>query len=79
VGIGDPEFVVWGSPIELGAQDRVRQVRDKLIRTQLLAAFEMPALNLDRFVETIQKVRPRMLFGYPSSLALRASHAEKAG
>jgi phenylacetate-CoA ligase len=50
VDIGDPEIVVWGSPIELGAQDRVRKVRDKLIRTQLLAAFEMPALNLDRFV-----------------------------
>lgn len=79
VDIGDPEIVVWGSPIELGAQDRVRQVRDKLMRTQLLAAFEMSALNLDRFVETIQKVRPRMLFGYPSSLALIAAHAEKAG
>ena len=41
VDIGDPELVVWGSPIELGAQDRVRQIRDKLLRTQLLPAFEL--------------------------------------
>ena len=29
VDIGDPEMVVWGSPIELGSQDRVRQWRDR--------------------------------------------------
>ena len=35
------EVVVWGSPIELGAQDRMRQVRDRMLRTTLLPAFEM--------------------------------------
>lgn len=38
VDIGDPETVVWGSPIELGAQDRVRLLRDKMMRTRLLPA-----------------------------------------
>ena len=36
VDIGDPEIVVWGSPIELTAQDRVRALRDTLLRTELL-------------------------------------------
>ena len=76
VDIGDPEIVVWGSPIELGAQDRVRQVRDKMLRTQLLPAFEMSAEKLDDFVATIQSVRPKMLFGYPSALAHIAEHAK---
>lgn len=79
VDIGDPEIVVWGSPIELGSQDRVRQVRDKLIRTQLLPAFEMSEEKLDSFIDTIQQVKPPMLFGYPSALAHIASHAEKRG
>ena len=79
VDIGDPEIVVWGSPIELGAQDRVRQVRDKLFRTQLLPAFEMSAEKLDGFVATICDVKPKMLFGYPSALAHIAEHAEKRG
>ena len=79
VDIGDPEIVVWGSPIELGAQDRVRALRDRLLRTRLLPAFEMSQANLDRFVAEIRDMRPRMLFGYPSSLAHIARHAAARG
>jgi phenylacetate-CoA ligase len=77
VDIGDPEIVVWGSPIELGAQDRSRAFRDRLLRTRLLPAFEMSEANLDRFLAAIREARPAMLFGYPSSLALIARHAER--
>ncbi len=79
VDIGDPEIVVWGSPIELGAQDRVKQWRDKLFRTQLLPAFEMSETKLDQFVDTICRVKPAMLFGYPSALAHIAEHGHKRG
>lgn len=79
VDIGDPELVVWGSPIELGTQDRVRLWRDRIFRSELLPAFEMSATNLDRFVDRIRSVRPKMLFGYPSSLALIARHARDNG
>lgn len=79
VDIGDPEMVVWGSPIELGAQDRVRQLRDRLLRTELLPAFEMSEHKLDGFLAAIRKRRPKMLFGYPSALSLIARHAEKRG
>ena len=77
VDIGDPEIVVWGSPIELGSQDRVRMLRDKLMRTQLLPAFEMTDAKLDAMVATIRHTRPRMLFGYPSALSHIARHAQK--
>jgi phenylacetate-CoA ligase len=79
VDIGDPEIVVWGSPIELGAQDRFRQIRDKLFRTQLIPAFEMSEQKLDQFVADIRAMRPKMLFGYPSALKHIALHAEKNG
>jgi phenylacetate-CoA ligase len=79
VDIGDPEVVVWGSPIELGAQDRLRALRDRLMRTELLPAFEMSEPKLDRFVERIRVRRPRMLFGYPSAIALIARHAQRRG
>lgn len=79
VDIGDPELVVWGSPVELGAQDRIRQWRDALMRSHLLPAFEMSAANLDRFVRVIRETRPAMLFGYPSSLSLIARHAQRLG
>ncbi len=79
VDIGDPEMVVWGSPIELGAQDRVRALRDKLLRTELLPAFEMSEAKLDGFVAAIRRQRPRMLFGYPSALTHIARHAQQRG
>ena len=79
VDIGDRETVVWGSPIELGAQDRVRAIRDKVLRTQLLPAFEMSEKRLDGFVASIRAQRPRMLFGYPSALSHIARHAQKRG
>lgn len=79
VDIGDPEIVVWGSPIELGKQDRIKHWRDKLLRTQLLPAFEMSTPKLDQFIATIRTVRPRMLFGYPSALTHIARHAQARG
>jgi phenylacetate-CoA ligase len=79
VDIGDPEIVVWGSPIELGVQDRIRALRDRLMRSRLLAAFEMSPTRLDRFIATIRTFRPAMLFGYPSSLAMLARHARNKG
>src|SRR4029077_17040731 len=57
VDIGDPEIVVWGSPIELGAQDRVRALRDRLLRTKLLPAFEMSPAKLDGFIAAIRARR----------------------
>jgi phenylacetate-CoA ligase len=69
--------LTWGSPIELGKQDRVKQWRDKVFRTQLLPAFEMSEPKLDQFIATIRAVKPRMLFGYPSALTHIAQHARK--
>ncbi|MFO1412788.1 MAG: phenylacetate--CoA ligase family protein [Burkholderiales bacterium] len=79
VDIGDPEIVVWGSPIELGAQDRVRALRDAVMRTELLPAFEMSDAKLDHFLERIRARRPRMLFGYPTAIAIVARHARRRG
>jgi phenylacetate-CoA ligase len=79
VDIGDPEVVVWGSPIELKAQDRLRALRDRLLRSTLLPAFDMSPARLDEFVARIRRIRPKMLFGYPSALSRIARHARSRG
>lgn len=79
VDIGDPEIVVWGSPIELGAQDTLRTIRDRLFRSKLLPAFKMSDQKVEGFLHTIRKFRPKMLFGYPSSLSFLAKYADKSG
>ncbi len=70
VDIGDKEIVAWGSPIELGAQDKVRIMRDRLFRSTLIPAFDMNEEKLLGFIEQIKYVRPKMLFGYPSVFSL---------
>ncbi len=79
VDIGDPEVVIWGSPIELSAQDRLRRWRDKLMRSTLLSAFDMTESNLDSYLATIRQQRPHMLFGYPYSMTHLAEHAQRRG
>lgn len=79
VDIGDPEVVVWGSPIELSAQDWVRRGRDWLLRTALIPAFAFTDKAIAASLAEIQRRRPKMLFGYPSALALLARHAQSRG
>lgn len=79
VDIGDPEIVLWGSPIELGAQDRLRSIRDWVFRSRLLPAFDMSERRMDEFLQVILRIKPRMLFGYASALSRLAQHAVSKG
>ena len=79
VDIGDPEIVVWGSPIELAAQDHIRNLRDLVLRTHLLSAFDMSEKKVNQYIGKIRFVRPRMIFGYPSSINIIAAYAEREG
>ena len=79
VDIGDVEVVLWGSPVELGKQDRLRAWRDRLFRSHLLPAFQMSEAQRDHYLDELQRLRPKMLFGYASALALLARHAQSRG
>jgi phenylacetate-coenzyme A ligase PaaK-like adenylate-forming protein len=79
VDIGDPEVVVWGSPIEVARQDRLRRVRDGLLRSHLLPIDQLSPTVLDRHLAAIRRIRPRVLFGYPSALAQLARRAAAVG
>jgi phenylacetate-CoA ligase len=58
-------------------QDKVRLIRDRLMRTELLPAFEMSDAKVEGFIARIREVRPRMVFGYPSAISHIAGYAEK--
>ncbi len=79
VDIGDPELVIWGSPIELGSQDKVRLIRDKLFRTRLISAFELTDQKIAGFIQDILQSKPKMLFGYPSAISKIAKYANQHG
>tara|TARA_R110001583_G_scaffold154316_1_gene306003 strand:- start:37762 stop:40371 length:2610 start_codon:yes stop_codon:yes gene_type:complete len=79
VDIGDREIVAWGSPIELTGQDRIKMIRDKVMRTELIPAFDLGEKQIQAFIERIRDFKPKMLFGYPSVYDLIARKAQEQG
>ena len=79
VTIADPEFAIWGSPAELSKQDRLRDLRDRILRTRLLSAFEMNSETMTRYLDEMTRKGCRRVFGYPSSIALLCQHARREG
>jgi len=76
---GDREAYLWGSPVELGGQDRLKRLRDRLTNELLLSAFDLSADSVGWFVAQLRRFKPRCLFGYPSSMALMCRLARRAG
>ncbi len=79
IDIGDKEIVLWGSPIELKAQDKLKNLRDWLFNTKLLSAFKTSEEKMVEYAEVIKKFRPKHLFGYSSSIYLFCKTMMKKG
>src|SRR5262249_23400216 len=79
VSTGDPELAIWGSPVELTRQDRIRNLRDRFLASQLLSAFEMNPGTMSRYVDVLETSGCRQLFGYPSAIYLLCLQARKEG
>ncbi len=79
VSLGDPEIALWGSPIELTRQDRIRGLRDRLMSTRLLSAFEMNDRRITEYLDVIERHGCRQFFGYPSAIYLLCLQAQKEG
>ncbi|MBN1341141.1 MAG: phenylacetate--CoA ligase family protein [Phycisphaerae bacterium] len=77
--VGDKEVYLWGSPVELSRQDRLKTFRDRLTNQLLLSAFEMSGQRMDDYIDRIERYDPVSLFGYPSSLALLSRHTMSRG
>lgn len=79
VEVGEPEVYLWGAPVELNKTDWIKTVRDRLINQLVLNAFAMSPQRMDAYLDALQAFQPRCLYGYASSLALLAAHADARG
>ena len=79
LSLGDPEIALWGSPIELTRQDRIRGVRDWLFATRLLSAFEMNDARVTEYLDILERQGCRQMFGYPSAVYLLCLTANRQG
>jgi len=79
VEVGQPEVYIWGAPVELSRTDWVKTVRDRLLNQLVLNAFAMSPARMDSYLDAIEAFRPHSLYGYASSVALLAAHAQARG
>lgn len=79
VDVGEREVYLWGAPVELNKTDRIKTIRDRLLNQLVLNAFEMSPTQMDAYIEATRAFRPKCVYGYASSVALLAAHAEARG
>jgi len=79
VDVGVREVVLWGSPIELTRQDRIRAVRDRLLNSRLLSAFDLSEAAMASYGQFLRRYRPVKMYGYASALALLAGNLARHG
>lgn len=79
VDVGDKELYLWGSPLEISKQDRLKDWRDRLTNQLLLSAFELSPTHLQSYADKLKRFRPKCLFGYPSSIDLFCRMAKEQG
>jgi len=72
VDIGDKEVLLWGSPLELSTQSKLKTLRDKMFNSILLSAFDMSEDSMKRYVDILRRFKPKMIEAYPSSIYLLA-------
>ncbi|MDP3421821.1 MAG: phenylacetate--CoA ligase family protein, partial [Thiobacillus sp.] len=73
---GEREAYLWGAPVELNKTDRIKALRDRLVNQLVLNAFAMSPERMDEYLDALQAWQPRCVYGYASSVALLAAHAE---
>ena len=79
IDIGDKELYLWGSPLEITKQDKIKDIRDMLTNDLLISAFEISEKKVSDIIKQIRKFKPKCVFGYPSTIALFCEMAEKKG
>ena len=75
--VGVREVVLWGSPIEVTRQDYVRNIRDRLMNSRLLSAFNLGESSLAKYSDVIVSYQPVKMYGYASALYLLAQYFQK--
>lgn len=77
---GACEVMLWAGPMgsrgtsRPDVANRFRILRDRWLNQYVLDAFDMSEQTMSAYVERIIALRPRLLYGYSSSLALLARH-----
>jgi len=79
--LGQPHVWLWGSERDLdsGTRSRKAQFFNWLTNTTWLNAFRMSPTNMRRFIELLNRMRPRLIIAYAQAAYELAQFAEREG
>ena len=66
IDVGEKEAVLWGAPIEITKQDRIRNLRDHFVNSKLLSAFNLSEQSFESYLEILVKWNPSKIYCYAS-------------
>jgi phenylacetate-CoA ligase len=79
---GEPIVIIWGALIDT---NKSKGFKDKLINspllfnTTILSSFNMKESDIERYIKIINKKKPQLIIGYPSSLEYFSKYIIKKG
>ena len=77
VNPGAREMLVWGSPLEMTRQDRIRDLRDWFLNSKILPAFDMGEDRLPHSARALLAYRPAKIYGYANAVYLLARYFQR--
>lgn len=81
IHIGDPCVMVWGSPIELSQQQlRSYRFKERLLKNRtVIPAFQLDKQKIDQYIKMLHRLKPKYIYGWPSTLELFAKLILQSG
>jgi phenylacetate-CoA ligase len=76
---GAREVCVWGSPIELTRQDRLRAARDWVLNSRVVSAFQMSEAEMAAYGRVISSFRPDKIMAYAHAMYVLTQHLSQTG
>lgn len=76
---GDAVLAVWGRPVGTGREWALLQLKSFLNHILHVSAFDLGRSTLRALFPRIRRLRPRLVYGYPSGLEVLARQAEADG
>jgi phenylacetate-CoA ligase len=77
--LGDPFVLLWGSPVLFETRTRTQRLDNLLSRRVELNAFRLDTQSLDRLLDALVGIQPRLISGYTTALYLLAQRAVERG
>jgi phenylacetate-CoA ligase len=76
---GESRLIIWGAERDIKESLIKKLINSPLLfNTKIVSSYHMTADDMDNYIDIINRFRPMLIVGYPSTLDFFSSHIEKS-